>query len=278
LGAQDGQSTPQVSVSHAAGRVIGIVDEQQTRTPVGKPAQFGWVRSKTAFGVEPKSPWLRSGEDHGLAIDRVAQLRNQDIVPLLDIRQWQVSQPFLAPDQHLDLSLRIDMHAVATRQPSGDRFAQLGCSLLRRVAMVSRPADRLGHPIEQFSGSRSIRIADTEVDDVDTSVPRAPLSGVELREQVRRQLAQTSHPLDLSAGYQRTKTAPRAPRPRGLRPALYTDATQNPAVAPDWFRSVSRPALPFASSSRCSRCTDPSGRSPSEPGQPSRYRHWRDTG
>jgi hypothetical protein len=93
-----------------------------------------------------------------------------------------MSQTFLATDQHLDLFLWIDLHAVPTRQPSGDRFTQLWRSLLRRIAVASGLTDRLGHPFEQLSRSRSVRIADTEVDDIDASGPRASLCRVELRE------------------------------------------------------------------------------------------------
>ena len=169
--------------------------------------------------------------------------------------------PFFGPDGRDHLGVGVELDAEPAQVERGDRLAELGDALARRVPVVLRIVDGFGQLLDRGVGRGQVGVAEPEVDDVAPGSTGRQLQRLDVREDVRGQAVDPSelHRARLVPGLRASGDAS-APRRRHRRMAALracarrrpprprprsTRATRTP---PTWPRP--RPPPPATARSR----------------------------
>ena len=126
-------------------------------------------------------------------IDGVAQIRNQDVVPLFHTGQRKVTKPLLAAHKHQNLTDGINLDPMPVGQPQSDGLPQTCVPPLGRVTVKGRISDGPGHDLDQSPGRGTIGISNTQVNHGDACSAGLFLGCVDGGKQVWRKFVQTAH-------------------------------------------------------------------------------------
>ena len=168
-----------------ARRVVREVDDQALR--LARRAREGRfdLLERIEPGARRDRDRLAAGDDHAVAVDRVAGIGRQHAVARADDGQQEVREPLLGAQRDDRLRLRIERLPVTALVPVADRLAHLGHPARRHVALVAG-ALRLGdQPLDGGLRARPVGVAEAEVEDVVPFGAQARLQLVDGRQDVR---------------------------------------------------------------------------------------------
>ena len=149
---------------HAAGRVLGGVDDQQPGFVGDQGRQLLEVHPEVALLAEPDRDRLRLDEADQRLVDGIAGVGEDHLVAGLDAAQEREEEHVLGAGDHHHLE-RLDVGSEATVQEVGDRLPDLEDAPRRGVVGVvgvHRPVGGL----DDVLGGREVGLPDFEVDDV----------------------------------------------------------------------------------------------------------------
>ena len=134
-----------------SGRIVGVVDPEQSRPLPGLIADRVEIREEAVLLQQRQLLDIRAGKEGAPVVDGVARLRREDkrlgAVPVDDDLR-KVEDRLLAAVGRNHLCLRVDLDAETALAPARDRFPQLRQALRERIArerldaLGERPADQ----------------------------------------------------------------------------------------------------------------------------------------
>lgn len=99
-----------------------------------------------------------------------------------------MSDPLLAPDEGENLCGRIKHDAKAAPVPFGHRLPEYQKPLVGGIPMIPRICDRLGHPLHNMRRRGKVRVADPQIDDIQSPGDRFLLQTIDFCKEVRGEL------------------------------------------------------------------------------------------
>ncbi len=122
-------------------------------------------------------------------MDWIGGVGHQRDVVVIQEGEREMRDAFLGADERQDLAARVERHAKLPEVPLGDRLPELALDVAVRpgIAVVGRILDLPAQVLHHMLGRRQVRVAHSQVDDVDAALAGLSLEIIEDREQIQRQ-------------------------------------------------------------------------------------------
>ena len=153
-------------------RVGGVVEDHERRALGAQRVEVGLP---AGGGVERQRHRARAGEGDGGEVVGIAGVGQRDRLAGPRAGEHGEHDPGLRPGHDRDLAVGIELDAVVGAVALGDRLAQLGAALERRVAVHAARRRELGlQRLERERRRRQVGVAAPEVDQARARAARAP--------------------------------------------------------------------------------------------------------